>query len=301
MRMIILLLIHFICVAIIGIWEKNKGEFSIGRLLVTALVPLFGPLCMISLDVIRKNAGEDGAELHLNEPVIEDDIYRSIHIRPEKDSAGILPLEESLLINDPAKRRNLLLNILNLNPSDYVTGLRKAGVNDDTEVVHYAVTALVELRKDYNERLFQMEKEMEENPGVETLEKYRLLDEEYLRTGLPEKGEKEERIRHYNWILDQLLSRKSLTADKASLLGKRAGCFMALGEYDKAGHCLDRLIIMEPENEDHYLMKLRCLTAMKDRKAIDDLLTMIRTNHVFLSDESRKTVSFWDSQGILAG
>ncbi|MBR2058117.1 MAG: hypothetical protein IJ982_04245, partial [Fibrobacter sp.] len=43
----------------------------------------------------------------------------------------ILPLEESLLINDPAKRRSLILNILNLDPSDFVTGLRKAGVNDE--------------------------------------------------------------------------------------------------------------------------------------------------------------------------
>ena len=294
MYMLAFMLIHFLCVAAMILWDKNRGDLHVGRVFIVALVPLFGPLCEISTQCLPRGIHGDGEKLHLNEPVLEDDIYRSIHIRPEKDAEGILPLEESLLINDPVKRRNLILNILNLNPADYVAGLRKAGVNDDTEVVHYAVTALVELRKDYNERLFRMEKEWEENPGPETLEKYRCLDEEYLRSGLAEKEEKLERIRHYDGILEQVLSEKTRAGDKVMTLVGRAGCSMALGDYDQAIRFLDRLLIMEPDNEDYYYMKLQCLIARKDRSGIDSLISLIKTNQVFLSDGARQAVTFWD-------
>ena len=155
--MLALIMIHIFCVITMWFLEKNKGDFHIGRLLMVALVPIFGLLCVISMEWVRRNLHGKGEELHLNEPVLEDDIYRSIHIRPEKDAEGILPLEESLLINDPAKRRSLILNILNLDPSDFVTGLRKAGVNDDTEVVHYATTAMAEMSKQHAIRLQRYE------------------------------------------------------------------------------------------------------------------------------------------------
>ena len=91
---------------------------------------------------------------------IEDDIYRSIHIKPDDGVKETVPVEESLLFNPAVKRRKLLLNVLSQKASDYVSVLRRAGINDDTEVVHYAVTALVELRNEYTLRFDRMEQKM---------------------------------------------------------------------------------------------------------------------------------------------
>jgi len=76
---------------------------------------------------------------------------------------------------------------------------------------------------------------------------------------------------------------------------------MALGDYDQAIHFLDRLLIIEPNNENHYLMKLQCLIAQKNRAGIDSLISLIRTNHLFLTEEARQAISFWDRQDRLVG
>ena len=265
-------------------------------MIVAALVPVFGFLCVLSELFSRNKAGRPQEDLRWNEPVLDDAVYRSIHIRPDNDSSGIVPIEESLLFNSPKQRRKLLLNVLNLNPAEYVSSLRKAGINDDTEVVHYAVTALVELRKDYSEQLFDMDEKMGKSPSFKLLREYQELDEEYLATGLPEKGELRERIIHYDKILEQLYEENSVTDEKASLLRKRARCAMTLGNYESADRLLDRLIMLEPENEDNYLLKLQCLGAMKDRAGIDDVLAMISLNHVFLSEEGSRDVRFWNTK-----
>ena len=290
---LILIFIHILCMAAFCLLLRNRGSLSFSRMLVAILVPVFGPSCLLSELILKNKVPQGGEMLAINENTADDAVYRSIHVRPDKDADAIVPLEESLLINPPAKRRKLLLNVLNLNPSDYVDGLRKAGVNDDTEVVHYAVTALVELRKEYNDRLFQMEEEMKESEDLESLRRYAAFDEEYLRTGLPENGERIERLNHYNQLLARLLEEDSSIMDRTSLYRKRAACYMAVRDYGKARHLLDRLIIKEPENEENYLLMLRCLSAMKDREGIDEVLATISATHVFLTEEGKEAISFW--------
>ena len=45
------------------------------------------------------------------------------------------------------------MDILNDDPSKYIELLEKARMNEDVEVVHYAITAMVELSKDYDSKL----------------------------------------------------------------------------------------------------------------------------------------------------
>ena len=290
-----LILVHLFCIIIMSIIIRSRGHLSFSKVILAALVPLFGPACLISGELLGKKAPAGGEMLSLNENTAEDAVYRSIRVRPDNDADSIVPLEESLLINHPAKRRRLLLNVLNLDPSDYVEGLRKAGINDDTEVVHYAVTALVELRKEFNDRLFHIEEEIKESQDLASLQRYAAFDEEYLKTGLPENGERLERLNHYNQLLAQLLEEDSSITDKASIDRKRAACFMAVRDYGKARHLLDRLIIKEPENEENYLLMLRCLSAMKDREGIDETLAALSANHVFLTKAGKEALAFWSS------
>ena len=42
-------------------------------------------------------------------------------------------------------RRELIMNVLNDNPEEYVELLKQARMNEDVEVVHYAITAMVEV------------------------------------------------------------------------------------------------------------------------------------------------------------
>ena len=54
------------------------------------------------------------------------------------------------------------MNVLNDNPGEYVELLKQARMNEDVEVVHYAITAMVELSKEYDYRLQKIEKKIYE-------------------------------------------------------------------------------------------------------------------------------------------
>ncbi len=55
-------------------------------------------------------------------------------------------------LNDPSRRRELIMNVLNDNRGNMEL-LKQARMNEDVEVVHYAITAMVELSKEYDYRL----------------------------------------------------------------------------------------------------------------------------------------------------
>ncbi len=300
--MIPLLIIHGLCILILLV-RKKMGLLHCGPaiLFLAALLPVFGILCVLSVEnkARKDQPGEDLSDL--NQLKIEDDIYRSIRIKPDTDSDTIVPVEESLLINHPGKRRKLLLHLLGLNPSHYVPVLRTAGQNDDTEVVHYAVTALVELRKDYNNRIFKMDRLLEEGKAdKELLQEALLLDEEYLSSSLPEKEEKRERLLHADRILSELYPCADNADEAFRILEKRAYCALALGDNDQSVEMVNRMITTAPEREEGYLLKIRCFSAGKDRKGIDSVLESLRARRVFLSEKGRETVRFWQMDETLS-
>ena len=290
--------IHILCLLILaGVVALGRLDLSIAQLVIAALVPVFGPLGLVSIIVNENNQSLRDRVVDVNQMKIEDEIYRSIHLKPDSAAAGILPLEESLLFNSPIKRRQLLLNVLSYDASDYVPSLRLAGINDDTEVVHYAVTALVELRNDYNDRIHDMEQKMEDD-DPEVLRDFIDLEEAYISSELPENGELKDSINRYDSLL-LMTAVDGLTAkEKIALIKKRAGNAIALRDYKRALSLIEELIKMEPEKEEGYLLKIHCLSALKDRKGIDRVLQMIDDNNVFLTETGRQTLDFWQADGV---
>ena len=117
---------------------------------------------------------------------VKEELYKNIFVTQDA-SEQIVPLEDALLLNQPGVRRELIMDVLNDDPGEYMELLKKARMNDDVEVVHYAITAMVELSKDYDYRLQQIERRyarQPEDPAV--LAEYCDFLEEYLEQGILE-------------------------------------------------------------------------------------------------------------------
>jgi tetratricopeptide (TPR) repeat protein len=299
MIILTILFLHQLCLLLLA-GGRLSGRFHFGPSLfvVAILIPVFGPLCLVSVEINRNTERNQDKIIDVNQMKIEDEVYRSIRVEPDDDSKNIVPLEESLLLDPASSRRELLLKVLSLNVADYVPGLRMAGRNDDTEVVHYAVTALVELRKDFTESIEEMERRMENEEDLESLSDYIALEEKYLQSRLPENGELQENILRYDALLVKAGRDAHAAVDRAGLLMKRAENAMALEDYLAALEFGERLVRIEPEEERGYLLKIRCLSALKNRKEIDAVIQTIEDNHVFLSEEGRKALSFWQPNGV---
>ena len=271
---LILLFIHLlICVLT---WIGIRTHLLKGKryLMVPVIfIPFFGVLCigLLQLQVFLKK--ENSRPIGLEKLRINEEIYKNnVEVR-EKNDRDIVPLEEALLINEPELRRQLIMNILNDDPSRYMELLEKARLNEDVEVVHYAITAMVELSKDYDSRLQTMERTYAAAPDDPVvLDEYCDFMENYLRQGLLEKQMERMQRNQYTLLLRKKLKRNEDLHSCICL----ADNLMELEDYAGVQEILERMDRNWHRREEFWVRKILFLAAQKNGREIRNTLKQMK-------------------------
>ena len=288
--MTILLIILHICAAaaIVAGWIRGILHIPSAILWLAVFLPLWGPACAVAAELHYRGGEKADEEPGTGRFGITDEVYRSIRM-DEEDISSVLPIEDVLAFGTPVQRRSLLLSVLHTGAAPFVKPLRTAGVNDDTEVVHYAVTALVELRSAYNQRIADMEKKLQAAPSdTATILAFADLDEEYLRSGKA-RGGKTAGTRSGQTGKAGTNTGAGMYSRRASLLKRLGGICLDqqdAGAAEKAGRAL---VKDEPDREDGYLMIL-------DARVLPQIIKTIRDREIYLSPSARDQVAFWSTQ-----
>lgn len=151
-----------------------SGKIRIPKymLIIALLLPFWGAIIIMILHFELGFDPHNAADISTDKMSLESEIYKSISVDGKRSDTTV-PIEEALLINSAKDKRNIIMDILNENPREYIEFLQKAGNNDDTEVVHYAVTAMVEISKENDYALQILESEYSENPyNLDILTRY---------------------------------------------------------------------------------------------------------------------------------
>lgn len=306
-------------VFILAGWRQGRIHILPAMLPVVLCLPLWGPCCALVAQ-LHYLGGEKADEEPAYGPFgITDEVYRNIRME-EGGVEDVLPIEDVLADGTPVQRRNLLLSVLHAGPEPFVRPLRVAGVNDDTEVVHYAVTALVELRSDFAQRIAAMEKRLQERPADgQVLQEYADLDEEYIRSGIPENNERLERIGHCRRMLEGLLqynvwqemgrtSRhpsalhnsapqnlvpRNSTQQNGRILKRLGEMCILQGDAAAAEKAGQELLRESPDSEDGYLLLVKARAIARDGSGIREILDTIRHRGIYLSPAAREQLAFW--------
>lgn len=294
---IILLLIHIIiCVVVYILMRISVLKCTRMIMPVIVLVPVWGLGCMVVLEIRTRGKQEINEEVGIEKLKINDEIHRSIIMDEDPTESRVVPLEEAFLINEPSTRRELMMEIMYANPNDYVKQLKEARLNDDTEVVHYAVTALTELQKEYDLKFQELDWELEHNPkSRDLLDRYLQLLNQYLASGIPEGSERTVKLRTYSSMLERKLKE---AGDNLALWRRKAEVDLQIGEYELANEEIGRILELWEKNETGYLLLLKYYSAILNRDGIDRTLETIQRKRIHLSPEGRQDVRFWQkSQG----
>ena len=169
-----------------------------------------------------------------------------------------------------------------------------------------------------------MEEKYTASPSdVGIISEYAALDEEYIRSGIPEAGEKAERLAHCRMMLEKVLSyydwqrtERGTVANRpasgskmpsgAAFYGssgdpQRISLLLRIGEIclmqtdsDAAVRTARALIKEAPAREDGYLMMVRALSLSRDGKGIAGIIRTIREQGIYLSPSGREQVDFWE-------
>ena len=228
----------------------------------------------------RDNRIEPGVEkLHVNE-----EIYKNIFQAVSDTDKKIVPLEEALLINEPRVRRELIMDVLNDDPEEYMDLLKQARMNEDVEVVHYAITAMVELSKEYDFRLQKMEKLYAASPDdSEILEQYCDFMEEYLNQGILEAQMEREQRERYIRLLRQKLKVKTTLSTCVRLFQN----LMKTGDYIQAEEILGLMDQKWHRKEEFWILKIRYLAERKKGAELQQCLRQMKEEQIYLSSKSK--------------
>lgn len=293
MLYIIFLTAHILC-SVIVLLGIAFGHLRVHKYMffVVLLIPLWGLVLTLILH-FRVGAYKDGKyEIQVEKMKLESELYKSVTVDEGKGADSIVPIEEALLVNSARERREIIMDVLNDNPKEYVEFLKKAGNNEDTEVVHYAVTAMVEISKENDYTLQQLETRYSRDPdNYEVLEEYCSFLWSCLEQGLMQ-GQVE--IMNRN-LFSSLMKKKISMAGGIDDYVKLATNELKLGNYTVCKEIIDEAYELWPISEECVILRLRYFASLGDSDGIKALIEETERGGVYLSSRAKEELAFWKS------
>ena len=259
---------------------------------VVLFLPFWGALIVLILHFQIWFKADDNINIGVEKLKIESELYKSVTIDEKKIATTTVPIEEALVINSAKERRNIIMDVLNDNPKEYVEFLQKAGNNDDTEVVHYAVTAMVEISKENDYMLQNLEREYAANPeDLSVLSRYTDFLWNCLSQNLMQ-GQVEVINRE---LFSTLMVKKISLDGNINDYVRSVENDLKRGQFTLASETLRKMKELYSENEEYYLLRLQYLASLGRGEDIKKLLIEIDDSHIFLSSKAKEVLAFWEN------
>lgn len=225
-------------------------------------------------------------------------------IAPDSDDMQdmTVPLEEAMIVNDSATRRTLLIEALYSNPTDYVPQLFDAKANEDTEVVHYAATALTEIQKHYDLQFQALAKKRVEHPDDPKLEdENQALLEQYIASGLLKGDALKTQLRSYSSLLEHKIQQQDVRG-KWGMLKKKASADLRLGDAAALEWDVQQMGTEWADREEYWIYRIECAVLKRDAGTIRTVIRELEEKDFYQSQQLRSIISFWggDREGTAA-
>lgn len=289
---LILLILHFLACALVLLGIKS-GFLKLHSYMffIALFLPFWGIVLILLLHFQIFLRADGTKQIQMEKLKTESELYKSIRIDTHNTAQTAIPMEEALLVNSSKERRSLILDVLNDNPKEYIEFLQKAGNNDDTEVVHYAVTAMVEISKENDERLHALEQEYAAHPeSMKVLSAY--LD--FLWNCLSQnmmQGQVEQINRE---LFCTLMKKKLLKNAKKEDFIRMVHNELARKNYTSAFDALERMKSRYASSEEYYLLKIKYFASIGNGTGIQQVLSEIKENQIYISSKGKEIIAFWE-------
>jgi hypothetical protein len=288
----LLLFLHILCCVLIFLGISFKVLKVRKLMFVVALfLPFWGPLLVLILHLQIFFKQTDRLAVGVEKFQVESELLKGISQDENKNIGSTVSMEEALIINSPKERRSLIMDILNDNPKEYVEFLKMAGNNEDTEVVHYAVTAMEQISKENDKTLWEFEQKYSQNrEDLSIIRSYSQFLWNCLEQGLMQ-GYAERMNRQ---LFDTLIQ-KAIQLDSPRLTDyirciKNA---MLLKNYTEASVMLEKARDIFGEREPLVLLQLQYYADMQEPEKIQTFLDKIERENVYISSQGKEVIAFW--------
>ncbi len=283
-------LLHvFLCVMYAAISHHYKGKADhLGYLI----------LCMPGLGFLMVVISELFSRYTKTTEIIEDyDRYvhyisNLIMLKPLNFHAetNVMSTVDALYYGDRNDAKSAVVNLTSENPAVKVTILKKALMNDDHEIVHYAAATLTLMEQEYERRLDALRSKY--IAGVSAHQLLELIEcyNEFILTGLAEG----EALRHYRQEMQSTIDflKQSGTPHREALIISVEN-LISLERFADAETDVFLLRAMNEEAYESYFLSMKIKYNTGDIEAVAKIARYIREKQLILPAEKESIVAFW--------
>lgn len=255
------------------------------------LIPLFGLCALGAEEYVLARKMEQEKETDNYKKIVLDKKYKKISVDSGLGKGAAVPLEEAMLMNDAGASRELMLNILQKNPENYIEILNRVKSGDDVELTHFATTTIMEIQGDYEKKLQELAEEMEEKGNeITLLDRYISRLHDYIESGLLSGNVLMLQKQRLKRRLEAYLELAPDDKDKYLLYLET---LLDLSELKLAGGGLNKAMEKWPREEKVYRLMVQYYRLTYQGEKLRRLFGDIKTEGVYLSREGREWMRFW--------
>ncbi|AKG35013.1 hypothetical protein VK70_10945 [Paenibacillus durus ATCC 35681] len=221
----------------------------------------------------------------------QPDPLKVSHLSEDEKELNLVPLEEALLVNDLTSRRRTMIDLLKQDATEYLEVLRMAVGNEDTETSHYAVSAVVEIKRRLNHSLQEFAVRYETSrDDAHFLASYAEVLQNYMRSGFLDgstlmqlKASLAEVLQHW------------MEADPEAFEAheQKMRIELELGNYLSAERAAVLMMERFPDREESYLAQMNLFFTLRSPQRFNQALQALKESPVRLSNDALKLVRFW--------
>lgn len=265
-------------------------------IMVTVLaIPFFGLFLGLMVQAARKGPIDSGDErfVDLVQGRKETRYIERVDIHKELNR---VPIEEALEVEDVKMRRSLLLDVLKEDLDDgMIPLLQQAVYNDDSETSHYAVTAVMEIKRKLQQSIQKLAVEYEnDRQNMKVVLEYARAVKRYIDSGFMDKRMHITHLSLYATLLTELMDAKLRSSE---LFREKIQTEIELQHYEAAMRDCELFLQEYGDHEDAYLSALNLYYILHKRDMFYETLDRMQSSGIPLSGKAVKNIRYWTDKG----
>lgn len=292
--MIYIYILYMIISAIIlGFMAKKSVKEWFLKIIIVSFVPIIGwffPIIWSKMLIPNKGETLDSYLKKQNDDIEIELLAKEETIEREKE-LNIIPIEEALVMSDFTTRRKVMLDVLKKDAMQYIDVIKMAVLNDDSETAHFAVAAVMEVKRKLSLSLQTFSVEFEKAPYRSMIARsYAQVLREYMKSGfLDEKTLKKYKYT-YIQVLEQLIDNGE--GDQITFEEKMK-VEMELHEYANAEKTGLQYLQYFPGIEEPYICLLDYYYTTKSKISMQRVLDELMNSTIQFSNRALTIVRYW--------
>ena len=286
----IYLIVSWIAIIILN-W-KNKRNIAMKIIIVTFL-PVVGWIFPMVWSRIRLEDSSKEFTEYIERQQEEHKVRRiGIYNEIEKNKElNVIPIEDALVVSEHQERRQVMIDVLKQDTINYIEILQRAVSNEDTETSHYAVSAIMELKRKLQISMQELTVKYEnDQSNLHVVIAYVEVLREFMNSGFLDLRT----LRKYQFTYLSVLNRLIVLAEETEWAYiAKVNMEIKLELYGDAEKSAQLFIENSPHNEDAYLALLKVYFVTRSKQKLHFTLDKLKNSPVRLSNQALTTVRFW--------